>query len=98
MPGANLGVLLFFQGNYAEAIPQMRAALQLQPDLWKIEALLGIAEKRTRGSANSANQSGACIFKPGRKKKSEIFDAGSGTPIELESAAAQFDKKLSPWR
>ena len=44
---ANLGVLLFFQGNNAEAIPHMRAALELQPDLWRIEALLGIAEKRT---------------------------------------------------
>src|SRR5215831_6581841 len=44
---ANLGVLLFFQGNYADAIPFMRSALQLQPDLWRIEALLGIAEKRT---------------------------------------------------
>jgi hypothetical protein len=25
----------------------MRAALEMQPDLWKIEALLGMAEKRT---------------------------------------------------
>src|SRR5438552_15718783 len=44
---ANLGVLLFFQGDYADALPHMRAALQFQPDLWKVEALLGIAEKRT---------------------------------------------------
>ena len=43
----NLGVLLFFQGSYSEAIPPMRAALQMQPDLWRIEALMGIAEKRT---------------------------------------------------
>jgi tetratricopeptide (TPR) repeat protein len=43
----NLGVLLFFQGVYTEAIPQLRAALKLQPTLWKIEALLGLAEKRT---------------------------------------------------
>jgi tetratricopeptide (TPR) repeat protein len=43
----NLGVLLFFQGNYADAIPQLRAALKLQPTLWKIEALLGMGEKRT---------------------------------------------------
>src|SRR3954447_22902262 len=44
---ANLGVLLFFQANYAEAIPHMRAALQSQSGLWRIQALLGIAEKRT---------------------------------------------------
>ena len=43
----NLGVMLFFQGDYADAIPQLRAALRLQPDLWKIEALLGMSEKRT---------------------------------------------------
>jgi tetratricopeptide (TPR) repeat protein len=43
----NLGVLLFFQGANSEAIPQLRAALKLQPTLWKIEALLGLAEKRT---------------------------------------------------
>lgn len=43
----DLGVLLFFQNNYPEAITEMRAALRLQPSLWRIEALLGIAEKRT---------------------------------------------------
>jgi tetratricopeptide (TPR) repeat protein len=43
----NLGVMLFFQGDYAGAIPQLRAALRLRPTLWKIEALLGISEKRT---------------------------------------------------
>jgi len=45
----NLGVLLFFQGKYAEAIPQLRAALKLRSPLWKIQALLGVAEKRTGG-------------------------------------------------
>lgn len=44
---ANLGVLLFFQGKYAEAIPQLRATLKLRPRVWKVQALLGIAEKRT---------------------------------------------------
>lgn len=43
----DLGVLLFFQNNYSEAIPELRAALNLDPKLWKIESLLGIAEKRT---------------------------------------------------
>src|SRR5690242_3846269 len=44
---ANLGVLLFFHDDFADAIPPLRAALELQPGLWRIEALLGIAEKRT---------------------------------------------------
>lgn len=43
----NLGVLLFFQGAYADAIPQLRTTLKLKSTLWKIQALLGIAEKRT---------------------------------------------------
>src|SRR5205823_6994698 len=33
----NLGVLLFFQGDFANAAEQLRAALQLQPSLWKIQ-------------------------------------------------------------
>src|SRR5258708_17258123 len=46
----NLGVLLFFQGDYPAAIPQLRAALRLRPTLWRIEALLGMAERRTGSS------------------------------------------------
>jgi tetratricopeptide (TPR) repeat protein len=49
----NLGVLLFFQGKYSESIPHLRAALKLQSTLWKIQALLGIAEKRA-GDVTSA--------------------------------------------
>lgn len=43
---ANLGVLLFFKGEYADAAPQLRTALKLQPSLWKIQALLGMSELR----------------------------------------------------
>lgn len=42
----NLGVLLFFQGDYAAAAEQLRPALALQPTPWKLEALLGMCEKR----------------------------------------------------
>jgi tetratricopeptide (TPR) repeat protein len=44
---ANLGVLLFFHGDYADAVPQLQEALKLRPDLWKVQALLGMAEQRT---------------------------------------------------
>jgi len=44
---ANLGVLLFFQGKAADAIPHFRAALKVQPGLAKIQGLLGMAEDRT---------------------------------------------------
>jgi Flp pilus assembly protein TadD len=42
----NLGVTYFFQSDYAKAAPQLRSAVKLRPDLWKIQALLGISEKR----------------------------------------------------
>lgn len=51
---ANLGVLLFFQGDYSQAEPHLRAALDMQPTLSKIQALLGMAEKRT-GETAAAN-------------------------------------------
>jgi tetratricopeptide (TPR) repeat protein len=44
---ANLGVLLFFHGDYVNAIPHLQEALKLRPDLWKVRALLGMAEQRT---------------------------------------------------
>jgi tetratricopeptide (TPR) repeat protein len=44
---ANLGVLLFFRGDYKDAIPHLRKALELQPDLWKVQALLGLAEEHS---------------------------------------------------
>src|ERR1700676_2531492 len=42
----NLGVLLYFQADYAKAAPELRAALKLRPALPKIQALLGMCEKR----------------------------------------------------
>jgi tetratricopeptide (TPR) repeat protein len=50
---ANLGVLLFFQGDYVKAEPHLRVALEMQPSLTKIQALLGMAEKRTGETANA---------------------------------------------
>jgi len=43
----NLGVVLFFEQKYADAIPELQKALDQRPTIWKIQALLGIAEKRT---------------------------------------------------
>jgi tetratricopeptide (TPR) repeat protein len=88
----NLGVLLFFQGSYPEAIPHMRAALQLKPDLWRVEALLGIAEKRT-GDTKEAQQDLERAFSNLDDKKIRI-ESGLEL-IELDSAAAQLDKALS---
>jgi tetratricopeptide (TPR) repeat protein len=49
----NLGVLLFFRGDYQDAVPQLRAAVKLEPDLWKLQALLGLGEGRIEDSAAS---------------------------------------------
>jgi tetratricopeptide (TPR) repeat protein len=42
----NLGVTYFFQADYAKAAPELRSAVKLRANLWKIQALLGISEKR----------------------------------------------------
>jgi tetratricopeptide (TPR) repeat protein len=44
----NLGVLLYFQGRLTDAIPHLRAAVNGQPGLGKIQGLLGLAEVRTQ--------------------------------------------------
>ncbi len=89
---ANLGVLLCFQGNYTEAAPHLRTALEMQPDLWKIEALLGISEKRT-GNVREAQNHLERAFSNLDDKKIQM-EAGLEL-IEIHSAAAQFEKALS---
>ncbi|HEV2710355.1 MAG TPA: tetratricopeptide repeat protein [Edaphobacter sp.] len=42
---ANLGVLLFFEKDYAKAEPHLRKAVEQQPGLTKIRALLGMCER-----------------------------------------------------
>jgi tetratricopeptide (TPR) repeat protein len=47
----NLGVLLYFQGKSADAIPHLRVAVEKQPSLYKIQGVLGIAELRAQQTA-----------------------------------------------
>jgi Tfp pilus assembly protein PilF len=85
----NLGVLLFFQGVYADAVPQLRAALKLQPTLWKIQALLGIAEKRT-GDITAARRD---LEKAFPKLSEEKIRTETGMElIEIYSAAGDLGK------
>lgn len=88
---ANLGVLLFFQGDYADAIPPMRTALQLESDLWRIEALLGIAEKRT-GDPDNAEKDLEKAF-PNLQDLKIKKEAGLEL-IELESSSGQLSQAL----
>jgi len=85
----NLGTVLFFQGAYADAIPQLRAALKLRPTLWKTQALLGIGEKRT-GDISSARSDLEKAFPKVQEQKIRI-DAGMEL-IEIDSGAGDLDK------
>ena len=88
----NLGVLLFFQGAYQDAIPQLRAALKLQPSIWKIQALLGMAEKRT-GDTPSALRDMEKAF-PNLQEKKIRIDTGMQL-IEIYSSTGELEKAAS---
>jgi tetratricopeptide (TPR) repeat protein len=49
----NLGVLLFFKGDCADATPQLRAATTQGAGLWRIQVLLGICERRQGETARA---------------------------------------------
>jgi Flp pilus assembly protein TadD len=85
----NLGVTYFFQGDYAKAAPQLRSAVKLRPNLWKIQSLLGISEKRlgqTAGAQVDLEQS----FPQLQEEKLRI-QAGLEL-IEIYYAASHLDK------
>ena len=89
---ANLGVLLFFQGRYSDAISQLREALQRQPGLWKIQALLGMAEKRT-GDINGAVADLQKAF-PNLQEQKIRIDTGMEL-IDIYSASGDLSKAAS---
>jgi Tfp pilus assembly protein PilF len=98
----NLGAVLFFQGAYADAIPQLRAALKLRPALWKTQALLGIGEKRT-GDINAARRDLEKAFPSLPEKKirietgMELIDLYSKTgDLEKAASTAAILRKLEP--
>jgi tetratricopeptide (TPR) repeat protein len=98
----NLGVVLFFQGAYNDAIPELRAALNLRPSLWRIQALLGIAEKRT-GDISAGRDDLEKAFPNVSDEKirmetgMELIEIYSGTG-DLDKAAAVVSalRKLEP--
>ena len=86
---ANLGVLLFFQNSYSKAEPHLRAALDMQPTLSKIQALLGMAEKRT-GDTSAAHKDLEAAF-PLITEKALKTQIGLEL-IEVYTAAQELDK------
>ncbi|HEV3078281.1 MAG TPA: tetratricopeptide repeat protein [Gemmataceae bacterium] len=85
----NLGVTFFFQGDYAKAAPELRNAIKLRPNLWKIQALLGISEKRL-GQAAGAQ---ADLEKSLPQLQEEKLRIQAGLElIEIYYAAGHLDK------
>jgi tetratricopeptide (TPR) repeat protein len=69
----NLGVLFYFNSDYAQAALQLRTALKLGPDIWKTEALLGMAEKQLSQ------------FKPARLNLEHAFTQLSEEKLKVET-------------
>jgi tetratricopeptide (TPR) repeat protein len=98
----NLGAVLFFQGAYADAIPELRTALKLRPILWKTQALLGMSEKRT-GDIVAARRDLEKTFPNVPEEKirietgMELIELYSGTG-DLDKAAVTISilRKLKP--
>lgn len=86
---ANLGVLLFFHGDYAAAAPYLRQALAQRADLSKIQALLGIAEKVLGQTAEARVDLEAAV--PNLTEPAIRVQAGLAL-VELDVAAQEMDK------
>ena len=80
---ANLGVLLYFQGRYSDALEHLRKAIQINPNLPKIQGLLGLCEYQL-GQLDAARTdlSAALVNLPDPKFRKEV----GLTLIEVETA------------
>jgi len=87
----NLGVLLYFQGDYAKAAPELQAALRLRPGLPKIQALLGMCEKRM-GQIASAQANLEKSFPQLQEEKLRV-EVGMEL-IEIDYASGDLDKAI----
>jgi len=85
----NLGVLLYFHADYAEAIPELRAVVKAQPETWKIRALLGMAEDRI-GELQASGDDLEAAF-PHLEDEKVRVDAGE-ILVDLYSNAGDLEK------
>ena len=86
---ANLGVLLYFEQDYAEAVPYLRQAVAKRPDLSKIRALLGLAEKSLGKTAEARADLEASV--PQLAEPAIRVQAGLAL-IEIYAATQDLDK------
>jgi tetratricopeptide (TPR) repeat protein len=89
---ANLGVLYYFGRNYPKAVPHLKAAVTAKPDLFKIQALLGLAELRlNEQDAGRADLSAALPHLKGERVQREAGDA----LVASYTATGELDKAAS---
>ena len=81
---ANLGVLLYFAGDFHQAAPHLRAALTLDPHQAKLQALLGFSERRDGNSTQARADLQAAL--PGLTEDKIRKQAGLEL-VELATAA-----------
>ena len=86
---ANLGVLLFFRGEYAEAVPQLQTATNIQPNLWKVRSLLGLAEEHTGDTVDARNELEASF--PMIEERKLKIEVGLDL-VGLYTASSELDK------
>ena len=85
----NLGVLFYFQHDYIHATPELDAALKLHPGLWKIQALLGMSERRTGNFSSAITNLETCL--PKLEEMKVQIEVGMEL-IEMYSGQGQLDK------
>ena len=86
---ANLGVLLFFQNDFAQAEPHLRKAVEQQPGSLKIRALLGMCERNLGKNEVARTDLQAVVDQ--LKEPSVRLEAGLEL-IELYTAAQELPK------
>lgn len=81
---ANLGVLLYFAGEFGAAVPHLKAAVALAPGQAKLQALLGFSERRAGDVAAARSDLAAAL--PGLMEDKVRKQAGLEL-VEMDSAA-----------
>jgi Flp pilus assembly protein TadD len=98
----NLGVTLYFKGDYTQAVPHLRTAVKLQPNLWKIQALLGMSERRSGQVASAQADLQKCFSqlqeeKPRIQAGMELVEIYYGaSQIERASAVVNALRQIAP--
>jgi tetratricopeptide (TPR) repeat protein len=92
----NLGVLLYFQSQYADALSHLRKAVQLDPNVSKIQGLLGLCEYQLSDIKGARNDLTAALGKltdaKFRKEVGLTLVAIDTAEQDLRAAAAVIDE------